>query len=109
MVSISAELDLFMSILTAATHNQGVCIRALADRHGVSRRAVLDALADLTITGILHCRTTNVSGFLALSLGPKAVQAIFLFALNCDFEGNLSGAVTAQEPDLAITAEGRAC
>lgn len=71
-----------LHVLREAAAGRGVCVRAVAARHGVAPAAVVDALADLTLAGVVECSATPVPGFLTLRLGPKSVQAIFLFALN---------------------------
>lgn len=75
---------LCLEIVRDAANNRNVCVRRLAERHSLGVPAVLDTLADLSLSGVLVCRVTDVPGFLSLELGPKSIQAIFLFALNCD-------------------------
>lgn len=76
-----------LDILQEAAAMRGLCVRRMAAAHNVTASDVLGVLADLSIAGVLICRTTQVAGFVNLALGPKAVQAIFLFALNCDHDG----------------------
>lgn len=76
-----------LDILQAAAHNRGVCVRRIASRQGCEPCDVLDVLSDLTLAGVVECRMTDVPGFLSLALGPSALRAVYLFALNCDDSG----------------------
>lgn len=88
---------LCLHIIREASRNRGLCVRSVGKQFLNTPAEVLDCLADLALAGVIDCRPTGVPGFLSLALGPKSLQAIFLFALNCD--------VIEAESPAAISAE----
>lgn len=98
-----------MDILSAAMSNRSVCVRQISSRHSMQPEDALDVLTDMSLSGVIVCRPTPLPGFLSLALGPKSLQAIFLFALNCDDCGNPPPAVSTPGDHLAIVGDGRAC
>lgn len=93
-----------LDILNHAAAGRGVCVRRISAKHETELSDLLGALADLTLAGVIRCEATAVAGFVSLALGPKAVQAVFLFALNCDDAGALptSGQLSACAVNPAI-------
>lgn len=86
MIGDFVNPSLCLHLLREASRNRAVCVRSVGKEFINTPQAVLDCLADLALAGVIECRVVpDVPGFLSLSLGGKALQAIFLFALNFDF------------------------
>lgn len=73
---------LCLDVLNIAAQNQTTDIRRVAETHLTAPCLLFDLLADLMSSEVLICSTTGDPRLLRLRFGPKAVQAVYLFALN---------------------------
>lgn len=79
-----------LDILNIAAQNKSANIRQIAETYQTAPCLLFDLLADLMGAGVLICSATSDPDRLRLRLGPKAVQAVYLFALNCDMPGEVA-------------------
>lgn len=71
-----------LEILNIAAQNQTTDIRRIAETHLTAPCLLFDLLSDLIAWEVLICSATGDPSQLRLRFGPKAVQAVYLFALN---------------------------
>lgn len=73
-----------LDILNIAAQNQTTNIRQIAEAYRTAPCLLFDLLTDLLTAEVLICSATADPNQLRLRFGPKAVQAVYLFALNYD-------------------------
>lgn len=73
-----------LDILSIAAQNRSANIHEIADQNQIAPCLIFELLSDLMVAGVLICSVAPDSNLLRLRFGPKAVQAVYLFALNYD-------------------------